>query len=366
MTGQEIITTDEMITKALTQFSVNDAMIAQAKAEYLPLIVSGVNDDAGYKVVHAARMKVVKARTGVEATRKELKAGAIKYNKAIDEEAKRLTGLLAPIENHLEDQEKIVDDEKARIKAEAEAKEAARIQARIDRLFAIGCTSNGVNYFLQFSPSNTIPLGMVKVSSDEQFAKICADFQILADAEKERIAQEAAEKKAQEEVIAKVRAEQEAKQKELDDQFEKQQQAAAKLKADQLAVEAEKKRLADAEAARVKAIQDEKDRIEAEKLRAEELEKAKKEAAEKAVKDAEAKAKADAIAKAKAEEKAKKEAERRAARRPDKEKLAELADFIENIKNPVMKTQDGEDILAAFNSSICLAVKELREKVEEM
>lgn len=367
MIGQEIITTDEMITKALAQFSVNDAMIAQVKAEYLPLVVSGVNDDAGYKVVHTAKMKIVKARTGVEATRKELKAGAIKYNKKIDDEAKRLTGLLLPIESHLETQEKIVDDEKARIKAEAEAKEAARIQARIDKLFALGCSFNGQNYILPFNPTRlTLPSTMVKVCSDAQFMEILSKFQAEVGIEKARIAQEADEKKAEEERLAKVREEQEAKQKGLDAQFEKQSLAAKKLKEDQEAVEAEKKCLADAEAARLKAVQDEKDRAKAEKLRAEELEKAKKEAAEKAVKEAEAKAKADAIAKAKAEEKAKKEVERKAARLPDKEKLLKIADLYENLESPLMKTQEGKEILEAFDNEIGAAIKFLRDKTEEM
>ena len=345
----------EMITKALAEYHVTDAALAKLNEEYMALTVKSVADVQGYNLVHAARMNIKGKRVEVEKTRKKLKEDALEYGRAVDGEAKRITALLAPIESHLESQEKIVDDEKARIKAEAEAKEAARIKARLDKLYALGCVFRGQFFELPFTNEYTVMTGEVTVSSDEQFAKIMSKFQTLVGAENERIAQEATDKKAEEERLAKVQKEQEVRQKELDAQFEKQQAAAAKLKADQRAVEAEKKRLADEETARLKAIQDEKDRVEAERVRAEEMEKAKKAAAEKALRD-----------KAVAEEKAKKQAERVAARRPDKEKLILLIIALKAHPFPAMKTPEGKEILAEFETAYLAEINTLNENTEAL
>lgn len=128
-----------MITTALKEYNVPDAAISKYREDFMSLSVNGVDDKEGYDLCHSARMEVKGKRVEVEKTRKKLKEDALEYGRAVDKEAKRITALLEPIENYLLSQEKIVDDEKARIKAEAEAKEAARIQARIDKLFAFDC-----------------------------------------------------------------------------------------------------------------------------------------------------------------------------------------------------------------------------------
>lgn len=124
----------------LRKFSPSDAAIARMAEQYMPLTIRGVNDAAGFKQVHEARMVVKAHRVEVEKTRKALKADALEYGRRVDSEAKRLAGLLEPIEAHLEAEEKRIQDEKdriknaARLKAEAEARakeeaEAARLKA---------------------------------------------------------------------------------------------------------------------------------------------------------------------------------------------------------------------------------------------
>ena len=124
----------------LRKFSPSDAAIARMAEQYMPLVIRDVSDAAGFKVVHEARMIVKSHRVEVEKTRKLLKADALEYGRKVDAEAKRLTGLLEPIESHLEAEEKRIQEEKDRIKnavrlkAEAEARakeeaESARLKA---------------------------------------------------------------------------------------------------------------------------------------------------------------------------------------------------------------------------------------------
>jgi len=112
------------------KFDMADTAIAAMADEYLPLKIAGLEDAAGYALVHKARMDVKAKRVAVEKTRKELKADALEYGRKVDAEAKRLTALLNPIESHLLAEEKAVDDEKERIKNEAKLKAEDEERAR--------------------------------------------------------------------------------------------------------------------------------------------------------------------------------------------------------------------------------------------
>jgi len=127
----------------------------------------------------------------------------------------------------------------------------------------------------------------------------------------------------------------------------------AAIKAEQDKIDAEKKRIADEEAARIKAIADK-----------EALEKAKKEAADKAVKEAEEKR---IKAEKEAADKAEKEriaAEKKAAKAPDKVKILLVADALDAIKTPDVKTEEGKAFVIAMMMSIEKLTKEIRTKAE--
>lgn len=125
---------------SLQKFSLADTAIAKMREEYLPLKIADVNDDSGFKAVHAARMVVKNHRVQVERTRKELKANALEYGRKVDGEAKRITALLEPIEQHLTSEEDAYNAEKDRIRNEArlkaEAEERAKREAEEARLRA--------------------------------------------------------------------------------------------------------------------------------------------------------------------------------------------------------------------------------------
>lgn len=336
----EFVLTENEIAKRL---NFEESVISELSHKYMAITVKGIDDKEGYEAAHAARMDIVHKRTDFTKRSKAFRDKLNEYPKMELKVEKRVLALLAPIEEHLLAQEKIVDDEKARIKAEEDAKEAARIQARVDKLFAFGCSFNGMNYVLPFAPSGySVPSAILKTCADEQFETICAEFQKLVDAENARIEKEKEDKRIEEERLEKVRKEQEAEAARLNAIAEEQRQKEAKIKAEQDAIEKEKQR------------------IEHEK----EIEKARKEAAEKAVKDAEEKRIREENA---AKEKAEQEriaAEKKAARQPDKVKILLVAEALDAIMTPDVKTEEGKAFALAMMMSIEKLSQEIRHKAE--
>jgi hypothetical protein len=124
-----------------SEFRKQDAVIAELREKCTGMTVA----KDGYKTVKAARIEVKNLRCSVENLRKDLKADVLERGKIIDEEAKRLTSLLKPIEDALSKEE---EAEEARKAAEARAKveaEEKRLQARIDEISALGVTPDLVS-----------------------------------------------------------------------------------------------------------------------------------------------------------------------------------------------------------------------------
>lgn len=120
---------DELHTaKELKKYNMADAHIAGLSKQYMALKVEGVNDQKGYELVHRARIEIKTKRVEIEKIRKALKADSIKFGDVVDTEAKRIKSLLSPIEEYLISQEKIVEDETKRIKAEKDRIEKERIE----------------------------------------------------------------------------------------------------------------------------------------------------------------------------------------------------------------------------------------------
>lgn len=86
---------------------------------------------AAYREGVKAIAVVRTARTGVEKRRKELNADAIAFKRRVDSAAAELTEALEFVENGLKAKKQAVDDEKARIKAEEEAAERAKVEAEL-------------------------------------------------------------------------------------------------------------------------------------------------------------------------------------------------------------------------------------------
>jgi len=302
-------TVPQIVRPELVEFRKQDAAIAKLREQYMHLKIDGLDDKEGFAKVHDARMIVKNTRISVEKKRVDLKADALAYGRAVDAEAKRLTEMLSPIESHLEAEESAIVQERERIKKEAERKRQAIVQGRVDQFIACGVVPN---------------ISDVAALTDEQFAESIAVAQ-KAKAEREAAAE--AQRKADEEAAEKRRQEAAL--------LAEERAALAKIKAEQ-----------EAEAARLAAERRKIEEAEAAKRRAEELEQAKKEAAERARVEtekriareaAEAKAAEESrIAREKQEAEAAEAARIKAEQeRPQRQKIAAIADVVEAIAVPV-------------------------------
>ncbi len=138
------------IENELKKFNVTDNAIAELRQQYMPLIVNGIDDREGLKVVNAARKVVKGYRIDVDKRRKELNSDALEFQRRINGEAKRITALLEPIEEHLANEEKKINDEIERIKREKEEAEANKFRDRVSLLGLLGFKFDGIKYATEY------------------------------------------------------------------------------------------------------------------------------------------------------------------------------------------------------------------------
>lgn len=311
-------------------YGIADQKIDDWAGMYLPLTTNGVDDKDAFETVHNARMTVKNARVDIEKTRKALKADALEYGKVVDAEAKRLTAKLEKIETHLESQEKLVTDERERLRIEREAKARAATQARVDALGDVG-------RFVPFAMCEA----MTEAEYQAELAKATEAYN-TAKAERERKeAEEAAARKAEAEKLAAERAELE--------KLRAEQQAEANRLA------AERRKLEEAEASEAKRVAAEK----AAKEHAENLERIRVETEARVNRETEERLAREAEAARIKAEKAEARRLKALALRPDKEKLLAFAEQIESLDVPELSEQSAQHWFAA-RDVMFKAVEKLR------
>lgn len=235
---------------------VSDEVLSEMASQYAGLTA---DTKEGYEEVRKAIGVCVKTRTGIEAKRKELNEDALKWQRSVNAEAKRLTGLVEVIEEPLKAKKKAVDDEVERKRKELEERHRAKIQARINE-YVERC-GKACTYETAESMSENDWTDFVNAGEKEHLAQVEAEAKRKAEeeAERNRLAEEL---KAQQLQIQAQQAEAKRMQDELD----------------QLRREKE-----EAERAKAQAEQEERDRVEAQRRK----ELADRQAAEKAQQDAE-------------------------------------------------------------------------------
>lgn len=323
---------------SIVKYSVTDAAIAEMSKNYLPMTINGLEDKVGFQMVHAARMDVKRKRLEVEKTRKELKADALRYTQAVDGEARRITSLLEPIEQHLEAQEAVITQEKARIKQAEDDRLNEMAQSRVNSMNEAGAVLS----FLQ-----------ARAMTDEEFQPML----VAARAELERqLAEEEAkqaERKKAEEALAEERRKLQEQRKVMEHHRLEQERL---QKAEQKKLDSERE-----------AIRLEIERLE--KIRRDREHQTEiEEAAKKAAADAVAAAAQEAEAARKAEEEAKRMAEiervRLEALRPDREKLLALANMIEGTTYPSsLETDAAKNLLKEIDKRLGTVCRWLRKEI---
>lgn len=309
---------------------IHTANIMELANKYLPLKIAGPEDKAGFNLVYGALQDVKGLRVKTDKLRKETNETAQKWIRTNNEEARRLTNLLAPVETHLQAERDRYEAEIEAIKAEKQRKVDERNQGRVDALLAVGAS---------------IALSEVVLMSDETFGSYLAlATKAFEEAQRAKAEAEAAEKakvEAEAAEVARKKAEEEAaraaERKQIAEERARIEAERAELKAAQDALEAQR-RETDRAAKEEQARKDTEARIQAEAARVIQ----------------EAKEKADRDALAETQHKAAEEARRLAAEaaRPDADKLIALANAFDQITFPDMATPAGRIALAEITQAV--------------
>lgn len=345
------------------QIGVQDVVVAEMNERALQLKIEDVNDKVMEKEVHDLRMVFVKTRTSVVKHGEMKRAAAVKYSKDVIAEQKRIIDLLAVGESHLDAEENKVKEAREAVKREKERLEELRIQGRRDRLAGLGIGFNGQVW--QFA-GTAIPDLIVRVQTDEQFEETLSELQNIVSAEQVRVAAELQAKKEEEDRLAQQKADQEAEAKRLEEAARKIAEQEEALRAERDRSLREQEEWEAARASEAKALADAKQKAIDDEARAVEIEKARQEAALKAIRDLEEKQKREEEAAKAKIEKDRIAAERKAARQPDKVKILQVAQILDAIQTPEVKSEDGKAVALWVMTEIQQLIKEINEKVEEL
>lgn len=182
---------------------VSDEKIGELKAAFSKL--SAETSD-GYKEVKKAIQVCVKTRTAIDGKRQELNEEALRWQRIVNAEAKRLTALVEEIENPLRSKKQAVDDEAAKRKKELEEKHRAFVQGRLDEF--VRRTGRSCQYDLAESMQDDEWAMFVELGEKEA--------KRLAEAEAERKLADERERRKLAEAVERERAENQRLQAELD------------------------------------------------------------------------------------------------------------------------------------------------------
>ena len=215
--------------------------------------ITVVKDKAGREQAHGAYIEVMRARTAVEKAAKDAREDATKFSKAVIAEAARLVAIVEPEEARLKEARDAWDAEQARIKAEAEARESARVLAITERIAAIkayvvmanNCRTSARVVELQVKLCDTEMTGFEEFEAEALMA--------LADTEA-HLNRVLANIREQEDEAARIKAEQEAEAARLKAEREELDRQRAEAAA-QAKAQAEAKRVADEARAQAEAAE---------------------------------------------------------------------------------------------------------------
>ena len=264
----ELVCRAEIVNgEAVVKYSKTEAELAHMRHRFGG-VVYDLTTTKGDKEARAARLELVTLRTSLEKQRKTFKEPALTLGRKIDDEAARITAEIKALETPIDEQINADENRRAAEKAERERIEAERIAAHQTKLAAMrGCVARA-----QGLPSARIAKGieqveaiMLGVTAWEEFAaeattakqETLAAMRVMFDAAKAR-EDEDARVEAQRIENERIAAENRAAAERLAEQQRALDAQAAALKAEQDAIDARKAE----EAAKLQREADEKRRSE--------------------------------------------------------------------------------------------------------
>jgi len=325
--------------KAVVNYNLTDVAIREMSDLYMDLCVANTKDKGELAAVHNARMVVKSHRIAVEKKRKELKADALEWGNVVDGEARRIQGLIKPIETHLEAEENKVKEEQGRIKREEEERVRNQVQERVDGLLSWNC----VVPFIEAATMTADEYSQVLNAAKEKYESA------------KKIEAEAEEKRKEEAAL-------------LEKQRVEQEETAAKLRAEADRLEAEEaRRRKEAEAER-QEIERDRQKIESDRKSIQDAEDKKRmeaDAREVAERELIEKQKKEEFEKEKLELAEKREAERLYALKPDKVKLREAVSRL-TIQPLALDNVAASDLLAVIRVDLETFLIAMFAKIEEL
>lgn len=248
-------------------FDVEEAQLEDLKAEALGLRVKDHTDKKGYENVKEFRNKtLVKFRTAIDKKRKDVKSFYLQAGKELERIAQNVIGKVEAIEAICKEQERIVTDYEAKIKAEEDARQKVILDARIEALQAVNAN---INY------------DILPKMSEEQFNVFFAK-------EKERFDKEEAERIAKEAEFERLKLVEIESNKKLEEERKKAEEANRELiKLQQAELAKRDAEIAIQKEQEAKRLENELKAKEAEHIKLLAEQKAKKEAQEKLLKESE-------------------------------------------------------------------------------
>lgn len=120
----------------IVEYSATEAALAELRQKYAG-IVFDLTTTKGDKEARAARLELTTLRTSLEKKRKQFKAPALEFGKKIDSEAVRVTTEILALEDPIDQQIKADEKRRADEKAERERLAAERAQGFRDRIAVI-------------------------------------------------------------------------------------------------------------------------------------------------------------------------------------------------------------------------------------
>jgi hypothetical protein len=301
------------------------------------IVVSSPDQKAEMKMAREGRLELRQKRIDVEKMRRELKEQSLREGKAIDGIANVLKGLIEPIEEYLDQQERFVEIREEKMKAERETKRIAEMESiGLDTAF----------YDVKDMPEENYQ-SLVKATRKDNEARVKSQQK----AESERLAKEKAdaiERKRLNKENERLRKESEAKEKQM-----------AKERAEAAARE---------NALREKARQ-EREEIEAKRRASERMMKSEAEAKLNKERQERERIQSEIRAREEAEAKERKRVEkeeRDAERAPDKAKLIALSVKIEAFELPVVKSAEAKSLLRSTAVSLSNMAKYLRAEAGKL
>jgi hypothetical protein len=340
-------------TQHVIEYNITDAALTELAERH-----AGINAYEDFTRAKEAKKECQELRLAVETRRKDLKADALAYGRAVDDKARGIQERIAEVEEPLTKQLNEIRDAEKRKEEERLAQIDARIQVirdlgedlggrglpnLRDRLSAVDNSDISEETFQEFREQaigvQAEAASKLRIAIKRQ-EEVEAEQARLEEQRKEQEEREA-ELKAREEALAKEQAERE--EKERKEREEREAEEAEKRKEEEERLRKEREKLEKEK----REIEEEKERIAAE----EKAEREEKEAKEKAEREERERIAAE---------------ERRLAAAPDVEKLELAANRLAAFEWPTLSTDAGNRVRTLASESLSTVVAYLQDEARKM